>query len=125
MKPFNLEAAKAGAPVCTRDGESVRLLCFNRKTIGSDLSIVGLCLDKNNDVENVYYWDKKGQYLIGEETELDLFMASSKKEYWINVFESPAGILTIPYDSKETADMFVINSAGDERVACAHVEWED
>lgn len=29
MKPFNLEEAKAGKPVCTRDGRDARIICFN------------------------------------------------------------------------------------------------
>ena len=30
-KPFNLEEAKAGRPVCTRNGQEVRIICFNAK----------------------------------------------------------------------------------------------
>lgn len=29
-KPFNLEEAKAGRPVCTRNGQEVRIICFNK-----------------------------------------------------------------------------------------------
>ena len=29
MKPFNLEEAKAGKPVCTRDGRKAKIICFN------------------------------------------------------------------------------------------------
>ena len=32
MKPFNLEKSKAGAPVITRDGHEVRIICFDRKS---------------------------------------------------------------------------------------------
>jgi hypothetical protein len=31
IKPFDLEAAKNGAPVCTRDGRDVRIVCFDTK----------------------------------------------------------------------------------------------
>jgi len=31
MKRFNLEAARQGAPVCTRDGHKARIICFDRK----------------------------------------------------------------------------------------------
>ena len=31
LKPFSLEAAKAGKPVCTRDGRKARIICFDRK----------------------------------------------------------------------------------------------
>lgn len=31
LKPFNLDAAKQGKPVCTRDGCKARIICFDRK----------------------------------------------------------------------------------------------
>ena len=31
LKPFNLEAAKDGKPVCTRDGRKARIICFDAK----------------------------------------------------------------------------------------------
>lgn len=30
MKPFNLEEAKAGKPVCNREGNDVRIICFDK-----------------------------------------------------------------------------------------------
>ena len=33
MKPFDLEKAKAGSPVCTRSGEKVRIICFDANTL--------------------------------------------------------------------------------------------
>lgn len=40
MKPFNLEEAKAGKPICTRDGLLARIICFNRQ--GDNKPIVAL-----------------------------------------------------------------------------------
>ena len=31
LKPFDLEAARAGSPVCTRDGRKARIVCFDKK----------------------------------------------------------------------------------------------
>lgn len=31
MKPFDIELAKAGHPVCTRSGNPVRIVCFDKK----------------------------------------------------------------------------------------------
>lgn len=33
LKPFDLEAAKTGKPVCTRDGRKARIICFDKKDI--------------------------------------------------------------------------------------------
>ncbi len=46
MKEFDLEKAKAGHPVCTRDGRETRILCFDRKG-GSP--IVVLVKDADNE----------------------------------------------------------------------------
>lgn len=44
MKPFDLEAAKAGAPVCTRGGNEARIVCFNR--VDLEYPILGLRKNK-------------------------------------------------------------------------------
>lgn len=31
-KPFNLEEAKAGKPVCTRGGHKAKIICFDART---------------------------------------------------------------------------------------------
>ena len=41
FKPFDLEQAKAGKPVCTRDGRKARIICFDTKTLG-DYPIIAL-----------------------------------------------------------------------------------
>ena len=33
MKEFNLEQAKAGKPVCRRDGKKARIICYDAKSI--------------------------------------------------------------------------------------------
>ena len=78
MKPFNLEAAKAGAPVCTRDGRAVRFLCFDREN--DRYPIVGLIRNLSNSYEDVVCWSTKGHYV-------DLLMASIKREGWIRVYK--------------------------------------
>lgn len=40
MKNFDLAAAKAGAPVCTRDGRSARIICTDCRGVNSVLALV-------------------------------------------------------------------------------------
>lgn len=40
MKNFDLAAAKAGAPVCTRDGRSARIICTDCRGVDSVLALV-------------------------------------------------------------------------------------
>lgn len=46
LKPFDLEAAKAGKPVCTRDGRKARIICFDAKC---NKPIVALIYDCNKE----------------------------------------------------------------------------
>lgn len=58
MRPFNLEHAKAGAPVRLSDGtESVRIICFDYKgSAGPILACIG-----NDRFENVYVFGADGR----------------------------------------------------------------
>lgn len=47
MREFDLEAAKAGAAVCTKDGAKVRIICFDR--ISTKFPIVGLRRNTDNE----------------------------------------------------------------------------
>lgn len=51
FKPFNLEQAKAGKPVCTRDRHKARIICFDAKL--KNYSIVALVKEKGSvpDIE--------------------------------------------------------------------------
>jgi hypothetical protein len=118
MKPFDLEAAKAGAPVQTKDGFQVRLLCFDRKSPLPRFSIAGL-VALGEDDERVRLWNKEG--VCQTDPCCDLAMATVKRSrvQWVNVYK---GYSAIHY-SKEYAD----KRARDGRLACVPVtlEWEE
>ena len=67
MKPFNLEAAKKGAPVCTREGKPVRILCFDR--IGDTYPIIGLI--NHGDIEICTSWLPSGRVYVDDESPRD------------------------------------------------------
>ena len=83
LKPFSLEAAKAGKPVCTRDGRKARIICFDKK---GDYPIVALVNDYNKE-EYIKNYDKFGKKFIDGETTDDLMMLPEKKEGWVNVYK--------------------------------------
>lgn len=73
MTPFNLERAKAGDPVVTRDGRKVRLVCFDAKT---DYPILALVLDRDGTYEKERRYLINGKYDSSKlESPNDLFMA--------------------------------------------------
>ena len=98
LKPFDLEAAKAGKPVCTRDGRKARIICFDRKDVRP---IVALIKSDNGD-EGVYYYYADGLNLDNYPSVFDLMMLSEKKEGWVNVYKG--GLLdTKSYPTKKEA----------------------
>ena len=48
QKPFNVEAAKNGAKVETRDGDSVRILCYDRKSNNLNINFPIIALTNHN-----------------------------------------------------------------------------
>lgn len=71
MKKFDLEAAKRGAAVCTREGMEARIVCFDR--IDFIYPIVGLC--RNNDgSEFVGSYTTDGRKFCSTTDDRDLMM---------------------------------------------------
>ena len=86
LKEFNLEAAKSGKPVCTRDGRKARIVCFDAK---GDQPIIALVEAKGNKdalIEKVERYFINGHSVFEvRETNNDLMMLPEKKEGWINI----------------------------------------
>lgn len=123
MKPFNLEAAREGKPVCTRDGRPARIICFDRK---SSFPIVANIEDHGIEITQAY--DNKGKFSHQEETNSDLMMATEKKQGWINIYrQSINGKVTtqtgIVYSTKE--DAIISKSKLGDYLATVPIEWEE
>lgn len=59
MKPFDIEAAKNGAPVCTELGEKVRIVCFDKKIGYPIIALVG-------DDETITRYSADGKTCAGQ-----------------------------------------------------------
>lgn len=86
-KPFSLEEAKAGKPVCTRDGRDARIICFDKK--GDYHPIVAL-VDYGNS-ELVCSYDTAGRIKADGQYDDDLMMATENKSGWINMYKETEG----------------------------------
>lgn len=71
MKPFDLEAAKAGAPVCTREGKGARIICADRR--GYPASVIIALLD-DGDREGVEFYYADGRWEKDKDRKEDLMM---------------------------------------------------
>ena len=112
LKPFDLEAAKAGKPVCTRDGSKARIICFDYKS-SDDYSIIALV--DNGDNEIPYKFSKEGKFNPNCTDAYDLMMLPEKKEGWILLRKDGC-----VFDNEEVAKK---NCTDDYFVA--KVEWEE
>lgn len=84
--PFDLEAAKAGAPVITRDGSSVRIVCWDR--VGC-ATIMALVMNKLGDLESPCFYTRNGVCFaptIPCSKQFDLFMAPKRIKKWRVVY---------------------------------------
>ena len=87
LKPFDLKAAKAGKPVCTRDGRKARIICFDRK---DNTPIIAL-IECVNHAEILQCVHNDGKCFHYDTSNNDLMMLPEKKEGWINIYRSEKG----------------------------------
>lgn len=82
MKPFNLAAAKNGAPIITRDGRPAKFIGHFPENVADQriCCIIGNCIKAHT--ESGKWWDHD------MESDLDLFMATTKKEGWMPLYHS-------------------------------------
>lgn len=120
MKPFDLEAAKAGKPVCTRDGRKARIICFDRNW---EYPIVAL-IECENGEEMISACDKDGKARIYETQGTDLMMLPQKKEGWVRIYKSASNVYYLSsniYKTEEEAK----HSSDCCYVGASKISWEE
>lgn len=114
--PFDVERAKKGDPVITRDKREARIICFDR--VGhTQLSIVALVFKSyketgSADKEECYLYDIEGRLdgnTVNGGLPLDLFMKPVKKTYWVNIYKNELGFLVYYEYLKEIDSPNVLN----------------
>ena len=128
LKPFDLEKAKGGKPVCTRDGRKVRIICFDAKR-KDNRGIVALVPSKDEGYEgtdDIITYPINGNYHGGHENDGDLMMLPEKKIGWVNVYYNRTDGITFskhPYPSKEEA----IKNAGtmSNIIDTVNISWKE
>lgn len=112
MKPFDLEAAKAGKPVCTRDGRKARIICFDLNNKNFPIVAIINC----DTEENAYQYDIDG-VCDEHDNNLNLMMFPEKKEGWIIIHKEAI------YD-KETAEKIARETTANV-IKIQKIEWEE
>ena len=117
MRPFNLEEAKAGKGVCTRDGIPVDIITFN--ALPHDYPIWGIL--KGVEYDRVLSYRTDGRHLTNE-CDDDLMMATEKREGWINIYENNGrDTYGAIYKTQKGAQM---HASPEGYVTTIKIEWE-
>ena len=114
LKPFDLEAAKAGKAVCTRGGRKVRIICFDGR---NNTPIVAL-IERDNHEEVLQCYLDNGRCFRDVTSDYDLMMLTEKKEGWVNVYSNCLGG---PYESKECA----LKQKMKDCIDTVKISWEE
>lgn len=93
LKPFDLEAAKDGKPVYTRDGSKARIVCFDKAGIYPVIALV-----QEEGTETCHFYSQDGE-CADCGNGYDLMMLPEKRSGWINV-KKDAGL----FKSREEAE---------------------
>lgn len=89
LKPFNLEEAKAGKPVCTRDGRKARIICFDRLTSDDYSKIVACVTTYDGKDEYILTYGIDGYIVNSQHPQVeDLMMLPEKKEGYVNLYHN-------------------------------------
>ena len=119
LKPFDIQKAREGKPVCTRDGRKARIICFDR--VG-DFPIVALTDDREYKEEGVNLYDINGK---GSNECFDLMMLPEKKEGWVNVYQGGKLDADYIYPTKADAVENIYQPMKDNYIDTIKVEWEE
>lgn len=118
MKPFDLEKAKKGAEVCTRDGHKARIVCYDTK---GEYPIAAL-VEENGQERSYLYTQEGGFHAKGYTHTKDLMLVTKKHEGWVVVLDG-AYIGCHIYDTKEEAIELCKETEG--YITVAKIEWEE
>ena len=85
LKPFDIQKAKEGKPVYTRDGRKTRIIAFDAN---GGRPIVALVTECDDEEEIPYKYHCDGFYNCQSiPSDNDLMMLPEKKEGWVNVYK--------------------------------------
>ena len=129
LKPFDIQKAREGKPVCTRDGRRARIICFDMNSFNNHI-IVALITEENG-TESIYSYTSEGKWKETK-TENDLMMLSKKKEGWVNIYKSDNGTYytgAIFYEKNDalvnTAEIEITTGIPIDCIDTVKIEWEE
>lgn len=139
MKEFDYEKAKAGAPVCTRDGKPARIIFWDARSAtpnGDHYPIVAL-IEEENGIEYPNTFAKNGLSYLDRQDPDDLMMADIKHEGYVIMCKAQFPPYAILHNAREDftvhCRIFPSEQAAKEAAelesfpyeTIAHIEWTE
>ena len=128
LKPFDIQKAREGKPVCTRDGAKARIICFDAK---SDAPIIAL-ITTDDGTEITFDYLSDGTFFNSENPDNDLMMLPEKKEGWVNIYKSDNGTYytgAIFYEKNDalvnTAEIEITTGIPRDCIDTINISWEE
>lgn len=121
MKPFNIELAKQGKPICLKNGRKARIICFDVKGVAYPI----VALVEEDGHESVIYYNEKGK-TGSYPSDYDLMMAPERKTGWINLISAEDGphvycAEIYPTEMEAVVDVLDVKDC----IATIQIEWEE
>ena len=128
MKPFDLEEAKAGKPICTRNGAPARIIYDNAK---GNHPIIALIEDEEGECEMSRDYTIDGFFNNPNiPSDSDLMMVGDKRKGWVNISKRNPNINPTDriagyiYRTREEAQN-VIKTCSSDYLDTIEIEWEE
>ena len=127
MKEFDLDAAKAGKKVMTRDGCKARIVCFDRND--PEKPLVVLRVNRNGKEEAICY--PPNGMCSDSVTKYDLVMAPEKNVYYVNIYENYDARLIYKqlFETYEEAYRYAMSHLSEDPkinyITTTKLEWEE
>lgn len=121
QKPFDAEAAKGGAKVETVDGDSVRILCYDRKS-NNHINFPIIALTNHNGMESCFSYTSEGRLLDKDFDAHDLVIIEE-----VEVPKFRVGNWLVPYNedmprliTAVTSDCYELEDVNGHKVSICH-----
>lgn len=126
QNPFDAEAAKGGAKVETRDGDSVRILCYDRKSNNNHINFPIIALINHKGMESCFSYTSEGR-LLGDDFDIcedahDLVIIEE-----VEVPKFSVGNWLVPYNediprliTAVTSDCYELEDVNGHKVSICH-----
>lgn len=122
LKPFDIQKAREGKPVCTMDGRRARIICADAK---SEYPVIALVERWDGTEAAISYRldGRRGDNCL--EASDDLMMLPEKKEGWVNVYQGGKLDADYLYPSKANALENIFQPMKDKYIDTIKLTWEE